>query len=423
MRAIILGILVTAFFLATEVGVAAPADPLIELATKASDAATWVRLGDCYAEAARLAEAKKAFQKALSLNPKNGAAELGLARIEIARGDFNAAKATCRKLETKYKDTSLGPICFGRFWISNNRSERAVEQFDKAVSLGDVARGQVGLGEAHALRADANKAVAAFRDALDAGAGYSADLGLGLAQEMLGDKAGALVSLERAVTREPGSCLAHLHYGRVLVSGQRAILELETALAIRPNWPVALMAAGEAFLQSGEAAQAEAAFRKAAAGNESQGAANYGLGRALEAQGQHEGAVKALGLTITAVPNHVGAYLLVADILHRTGKTGQAIEAMDQARSVAPNDASVYQRSGELYLRLGRHTSARAFLLQAVTIKKELSVAHAMLGEIACSRHLFDEGKSHYELALSGDLAGVDKVELSKKLAACKPSR
>ncbi|MCU0662247.1 MAG: tetratricopeptide repeat protein [Myxococcota bacterium] len=423
MRALIPTVFVMVFAFATVSSHAEGKDPLSALASQAKDTAEWNRLGDLYLEAARFADAKKAYRKALERSPRDEGAQLGMARIEIARNNFDMAKAACRKLESGHKGSSVGSICSAKLWLFSNRSARAIEELDRAIASGDMARGKAGLGEVFALRGELDQAIKAFDEAIQAGAGYEADIGIGLVKEKMGDKNGAVAALERAAAREPGSCLAHMHLGRLIATGQGAIDELNAALDIRPLWQPALLSLGEALLAGGDAAAAETPLRKAASGDENIGPANYALGRALEAQGKHEEAVAALESAIQAVPNHVGAYLLVADILYRGGKTEQAIAAMERARTIAPGEVSVYLRSGDLYKRLGRHTSARAFLLQAVSMNKNLSAAHSMLGEIACSRHLYDEGKGHYQLALSGDLVSVDKTDLFAKIKSCQGKR
>lgn len=403
---------------------AAGENPLADLAARASgNAATLVELGDLQVEAMLLDDAKRTYREALKIDKTNGEAAFGLVRIDMALRKFNPAKTACRQIARQHKDTAVGEVCSGWFWLSNERSARAVDEFTKAIAKGDNARGKEGMGESLRLRGDFDGAIAVYKEAIAAGASYRAHLGLGLALELKGDKAGAIAAFKEAATRQPASCLARYNLGRLEGSGPEAVSELKTALAIRPGWVDAYIALGDTYENDGEHAKAAEAYQAAIGGEQGRGAAFFGLGRAQRGLGKNDEALKSLAKAIELIPNHVGAYLLLADIKYEAGATEEALQALENARTAAPGDVSVYLNSGDVYFRLGRHTSARSFLNQAITMKPDLSRAHALLGDIACSRRLYDEGRASYDAALKGDLAGVDAKQIEQKKAACKPKR
>ncbi len=397
------------------------ADPLSDLAASAGDDAdALIRLGDLYVEAGRLAEAKKAYKQVQWKNRDNPEARLGIVKLSIAERKFQESKHYCRKLTQAAPKSSAGDICSGRFWLGNDRSSRAVEEFEKAVAKGDTARGKTGIGDALSLVGKWDEAIAAYREALAAGAGYDAYLGLGLTLENKGDVAGATDALKKAVEMENASCLAHYHYGRLLGKGEAAVNELFVAMTIRPKWFDALYTLGTIYEQNKDYEKAVDAYKRATVVDDTRAPAYFGLAKSLRALKRNDEALAALKNVVDRIPNHAGAYLMFAEIYYEKKQTDQAIEALDRARDVASGDVSVFVRSAEIYFDAGRHTNARAFLNQALSMKPKLSKAHVMLGDIACARKQYDEGQKHYADALKGDMADVSKAEIEKKKASCK---
>ncbi len=395
-------------------------NPLERLEASAdNDAELLVRLGNLYVEANRLDEAKKAFKQA-KRRGDNPEARFGLIKIHMAQNKFQQAKFFCRKLTKDHPKLSSGDVCSGWFWLGNARSSRAIEEFEKAITKGDVARGKTGIAEAQRRLAKYDEALAAYKEALAAGADYLADLGLGLVLEKRGDSKGAVAALTKAVEKEPASCLAHFHLGRLLGNTPKAVEELRLAAAIRPRWYEAYVALGDTFEQSGRIAEATQAYEKAVDAEPARGDAHYGLARVLHKQGKLDEALVSLQKVVDAISNHAGAYLMFAEIYYEKKEPDQAIEALDRARGVASGDTDVLVRSAEIYMELGRFTNARAFLTQVISMKPQHSKAHGMLGDIACERKRYDEGKKHYDMALKGDLKGIGKADIKKKLAACR---
>jgi len=403
-------------------GPAIAGSPLDDKASGMStaDADQLVTLGDLYVEADRLDEAKDSYRAALKLKPKYGEAEFGLARIDMARGKLEKSKKTCRVIARKNKSESVGEVCSGWVWLSFDRSARAIDEFQKALSKGDTIRGKTGLAEAYRRRADDDEAIAMYKEAIAAGAGYVAKMGLGLAFESNGDNPSAIAAMRDAVKAEPASCMAHYNLGRLLEKGPEAISHLRTALEIRPGWSIAQEQLGRSLLEGGDFQGAKAAFEAALSGKTKQGTAYLGLGKALFGLKKSQEAMKALEKAIELVPNLVDAYLLIADIEYASGNTDAALEALEKAKAVAPGVVRVYLHTGETYFRLGRYTSANSYLKQAVNLKKDLSMAHLILGDIACERRLYDAGQTHYDNALTGDMVGVTRADIEKRKAVCK---
>jgi len=408
---------------------AASAQGASPLEAKAGDVSSMsaeelVELGDLYIEASRLKEAQQAYAAALKKQKGYGEAELGKARLEMAAGKLEKAKNSCRAVWRRHQDTSVGEVCSGWVWLTFDRSARAIDEFQKAVEKGDVARGRTGLGEAYRRQMDNAKAIEEFNAAIAAGAKYIAHVGLGLSLEASGKSVEAVSALQSAVSAEPASCLAHFHYGRLLGHGAEAAEHLRMAIAIRPDWTEAHQQLGEILLADKDFVGAEQAFKAAIDSTKApRGTAYYGLARAIYGQGRTVEAKTALEKAIELVPNLVDAYLLLSDIAYASGDRDASLEALDRARTAAPGDVKVYLYSGLTYFKFERYTSANGFLSQAIGMKSDLSLAHATLGDISCARRLYDEGKAHYDDALKGDMKDVTAADIVKRKTACQPKK
>lgn len=398
------------------------ADPLEDAAARAGkEPRELVALGELYVESRRFVEARKAFQTALGDPLERGKALLGLARVEITAGSLEQAKRSCRELKRK-DDSGLAETCEGELWLSAGRISRAVAQFRAAIKKGASAHGKLGLADALRRQGDYEAALAAYDEAAAAGAGYRAALGRGLVLEAQKNNDEALAAYESALRVQPASSDAHYLVGRLLRPGPRAVAELRTATALRPGWFEGLSALGGVLLVEGDHADALIVFKEAekAGGGGAKGAVSFGQAQALSALGRLEEAEAALKKTIEAVPSHGDALLKLARLYFERRKFDEALEAVEKARAAMPEEVSVYLAAGEIYHQIGRDTAATSFLKHAVALDSRASRAHALLGDIACSRGLYADGKGAYRTALEGDMAELTPAQIEQKIAACR---
>lgn len=92
-----------------------------------------VAYGRLMEETGQLAEARKSYQSALELQPKDIEAILGLARLDQAAGNLEQAEAGFRKAVKLAPDSSLTQYSLGQFYGSQERWDEAVEALTKAM--------------------------------------------------------------------------------------------------------------------------------------------------------------------------------------------------------------------------------------------------------------------------------------------------
>lgn len=109
---------------------------------------------------------------------------------------------------------------------------------------------------------------------------------------------------------------------------------------------------------------------------------------------------------------HPGRLTVLATLEFQTGNGPRAIEYLKRALTVAPGDAGLHESIGDLYLKLGDATAARAALERAIVVAGPGKASPAVFVSLseACRRlHLPDEALAAAEKGLS---EGRDALEL-----------
>ena len=156
--------------------------------------------------------------------------------------------------------------------------------------------------------------------------------------------------LEETIRRSPDNWKVHLALGQLHYEAERwkpALKSYQRVLALRPDQPSALLAAGETYAKLGDFISAEAMLRKALmydAGNAD--AANQ-LGLVLAQQSRNPEAKQLFERAIAITRDHSGAINNLAVLYMKMGQPNDAIAAFQYGIEVAPEDNT-------LYLNLGR---------------------------------------------------------------------
>jgi cellulose synthase operon protein C len=342
----------------------------------------------------KLNDAEKAYAKALQLGGK-ARAQWGLARIASLRGQTDAealALADTLKLSPLHIEARIAEA---RLSWAAGKDERGLQSLRVAIGLDPteddqylwssksaVAMGYSLLGYIHEARGRLHLARDAYQQALSKDP-YRVEALLGSGRVMLREKryTDALARFESALSAatksgenpivlsgRPADAEAKLGIGRALLSlerGQEAKLKLAELSDSLPNDPELILALGDAEQTLGNAAAAEAFYRK----------------------------------SLDLAPARFDGYLALAQLFFKRGDAGKASEVLTQATGKVEETAEMRRMLGQSELARNRFGSAihefqRALELEpqdtaamfgkAIALRKQgdLDAAGKMLDEI-----------------------------------------
>jgi len=167
--------------------------------------------------------AAKAFLLAAKIDPEVASPWLQLARLALAQKDNDEAELRIRHALSVDPKISEAHSLLGRVWLNRSHWHRAVNCFEKAVTLSPDNRYYWNnLGYAYLLKKDFSRAVIALEAAIEEGEGdeYASDVpayfrnNLGLAYEGAGRLQDAIVEFKQALEKNPGYINAKINLER-----------------------------------------------------------------------------------------------------------------------------------------------------------------------------------------------------------------
>ncbi|MBV8201187.1 MAG: tetratricopeptide repeat protein [Acidobacteria bacterium] len=249
--------------------------------------AALIRLGEVEILRGDLDSAQRAYSAATAFPGTAAAARFGLGRVALLRGDARlaaehfeatlaaqpAASIVHVQLAIAYR--RLGQLDKAAAQAAAHTARQPAVRGSDAVRFPDLllegledANPSTGVRVADAMRELQEGRVALAKAAQDFHAAAAIDakdvriwLGLGQAEESLGDSVAAEVSYRRAVEVEPGNPMARLKLGTLLAQrGARpeGIEQLKVAVRLRPDSKEARFNLANALAQEGRLAEAEA---------------------------------------------------------------------------------------------------------------------------------------------------------------------
>ncbi len=289
----------------------------------------------------RLEEAAKAFERAASLDPKNGGAFYGLGNVYAEMG----------------------------------RWEDASHAYYKAIDLNkDDVEAHNNLGVALSMRGLHKQAAAAFERAVKIYPKWAEPFyHLSLARRALGQEAEAHAALDRALRLRPDYATRPPQpFGAARTKSASAprsrVLEAMSAVNLGPSAPeknstaptpspdTTTTAAG-VDSPAGPAASNRPAPAPPASGEAA--APPYDIGVRESRAGRHREAVAAFRQAVMLDRRNPAAYRALGDAYAALGDWRNSVDAYEQAARLSPDDAETYQRLGRAYARL-RETGGEA---------------------------------------------------------------
>lgn len=353
---------------------------------KTAEAAEPLARGDFAAAESILAEARR-------LDPSSPAPLLGLAELEMRRGQPDTAR---RRLDEALELAPADPrvsSALARYFRHQGNNADAKRWFRNAIRLDPslpVLQCDLGDFELDA-KGRPDLAAEAYRRAIRVNASYpGGHYGLGRALMRLGQRSEAEASLLKAAELAPENPLPLQTLGELYGSQRRfdeAIESFSLALELAPGFLPARVARGEAFLLVGKPSAAIEDFQAIVEAVPESDEAHVSVGRAFEAGGDIQAAKEAYSRAVAINGDNPVALNNLAWLMVQTqGNVRQAVQHAERAVRIAPDVAAFHDTLGAAYRAEGQTQAARSAYQRALALDANLQSSVEALRELTPAR-------------------------------------
>lgn len=385
--------------------------------------------GRCFLSLGELTDAEKEFQQAESLRPDAATPKIGLARVNLSRGDTRAAKNRIEQALAADSDNSYAWFIKGMLARRMGDIRSARESFDRSVALNPddllmrIARAQTlidakdldgALPDLAILKEKApNHPYTVFIEALvekykgdEAGYQFALDrvntLLRGIKRErLLNDSSLLLLAgivnyelknyndarnyLREHVARDKYNAKSRILLGRILLrrgAVNDALSMFRAAADLQPSNPEIVRLIGISQMRLGQYTLATKAFEKAIELAPNVGNLRTGLALSLLQRGEAEEAVASLKAALDSTEDIVGPAMLLGQIRLREGKYDEALRVFKLVQDRQPDNPLVYNFIAFAEWKMGNAAKARQSLEHAVELYPNYVAAHRSLARM-----------------------------------------
>jgi len=352
-------------------------------------------LGSLLAKQGKHAEAAAVFKQALRPDPSYLPARLKLAENLLDSGEIDESKEAYSEIVDDIPGAAEAYYGLGRIAVLKGNPAAAQEYFRKACELFPT------YGPAHYALAQVDRKLGSTKEAEQELALYAhheavvppiddplrdqlrkvdmraaAHLERGVQLEQVGRLKDAVAETEEALRLNPGLVKAHINllilYGR-MGNREKAEEHFQAAIKLNPTqFPDAYYNYGIILSEEGKLDEAEGAFRKTLAIDQTYYAAHNNLGNVLERQGKLKEAADEYRKALEGNPDFRRAHFNLGRLLVYQRQYAEAIDQLLQTRAPVDEETPTYLYAlGAAYGRDGDNSNALHCLEQA----KELAVA------------------------------------------------
>jgi len=314
-----------------------------------------------------------ALEHADALQPLRDADSVRLAELYVDAGAEATARARLRRIKPESSEYARAQDVLGVLAAQRGDVGGARESFERAVAAGTrdgaaVAR----LAQVLAVEGDAVGAIARYREALALGAPQDARLGLARALVATDDHDAALTELDALLGAEQ--------------RGETAALARRLRLGLRRrDLEERLERAGQTAMSGADGALdgASAELEQIAAEEPELWEAHFALGLIARRRGDAAGAERHLRRVLELWPDQPDALHELGVALLMAERTADALEILDEAARLRPQDAGYLADAGFAQLRAGNLRGARERLVLASELDADDPITQAYLQELA----------------------------------------
>jgi protein O-GlcNAc transferase len=332
-----------------------------------------------------IADAKRLYDRLLSIDPSNAAACGNLAIIAAQQGDLATAERLMRQEIRLRPNYSVSYNNLGTVLQQQGRAAEAVAAHRHAIKLDpNYAEAHLALGNALKQQHDLDGAVESYRAAAAVRPAYAeAHNNVGVILQMQGRFDEAVAGYRKAIAARPAYAEALFNLGSVLHQVRRleaAADAYRQVIAIDPAVAVAHSNLGTVLKDAGRLDAALAAFERAISLKVDYAEAHYNRGTVLQQQGRREDALAAYSQAIALRPDTIEAANNAGIILQELGRQSEAIDLYRRLCQPLPAHADLYNNMGTALLADGRLEEARQAFEQALACRPDFPEAAYNLG-------------------------------------------
>jgi len=308
------------------------------------------------------------LQPMLTANPNELAVAypLGVALFKLRR--YPEALPLLEQVSTADKlEHLIVNYYLGTYYLYEQRGDLAISKLQRYLTqrpeklAGNDFQIHELIGKAHLIRKDAASARASFQRA-QAGRPESASVQMGLAAvlDMEGKPKEAQVLVQSLVTKFPQAAEPKERLGRMLLNaGDVAGAETQAVALVKlGSTPVAHLLLGDVRLAQKKSAEAEGEFRKVLQLAPGLVPAQIAVGKALQAQGRNEEAIRYLEAAVQAGGNNLDLWASLGSVNRRAGRFQRAVEVHRRVVELAPRQALGYNLLGSDHFATGQWDQA-----------------------------------------------------------------
>jgi tetratricopeptide (TPR) repeat protein len=227
------------------------------------------------------------------------------------------------------------------------------------------------------------------------------NLGIVLFQQGQVDK--AILQFQKALDIKPDDVVTRKNLGiALLLKGQEreALVQFQKVLAIQPDDALARNNLGQILLQKGQEREALIQFQKVLENDPREPMANYNIGNFLLAKRRVDEAIVYFQKSLSVQPGSVLARNNLGTALLLKGQEREALVQFQKALEYDPGDPTAHYNIGLVLCQKGRMDEGIMQFQKALESRPDFAEAHNNLGNAFLQKGLVDEAIAHFQKAL-----------------------
>jgi tetratricopeptide (TPR) repeat protein len=388
------------------------------------DASVHHLLGVSYHEMGRLHDARVELEKSLALLPGNAQSSTRLGAVLFDLGLYELSAESYQQAIAAGADTPMLHDALARAYLKRgvfNDAARELETVLKAT--GPSASVLVDLGYCPLTTEHFEEARSRFEQAVALEPeNLFARFQLGITLSKLGDRAGAIASLQKSLDEPTVRADAHNELARLYTAAgdiDAAVDHCREAIAIAPYLVDAYYQLGRLLARQGRTEEAQrvlARFQELSKINEDVDryehqvqvspdnvASLFELAKVYRRQGRDREALETVSKAVQIDPDEPALQKALAELLLQADKPDEALRASERAIALRPDDPSSLHLKASVLLALGDMKEAERCLRRSVELDPKNALALSDLGVLLSKTGRQGEALATFEKAIAAD--------------------